>query len=273
MDDSGFYSLYSKPSEAEKDTSLFGAYDGSLHHRNPADDLQESFLIGHQIGIENKDYVIRQKSNNDLGFFILFFDLIVVIILLGLYRKQFFLSIQSLFSYKYYQRIESKTSLLKHPLTIALFGVFIVNISLMIELTMSRLSISWPFLSVDYGIIYLMGLIFLFYLLKTIVVYMSAQIFDAPNMGRIYTDYLFLSLGSIGIFLCIFLWLDIYMDSSIISHILWSIIGLLSFVRILRSYSIILLKSAFSPFHFFMYLCTVEILPLIVLGKLVMKGI
>lgn len=272
MDNCSFYTLYSKPYTDSKGPNLFASYEGYIHLKESDIVLDNGLLTSTSISIENTDYIPLKESNSDFGFMVLFFDLVVIILLLGLYRKHFMSSLRALFSYKYYQRIESKTSLLKHPLTYILLGLFIINFSLFIDIQPELIPIENYIYGYGGAFGYIAGLLLLFYAVKALLVFISAQIFNVPIMGRIYTDYMFLSIIGMSVLLSFLLWFDIFVGLPILIHITWLFVGVYSLSRIFLTYRIIMPKSTFSPFHFFLYLCTVEILPLIVLGKLMIQG-
>jgi len=268
MDNLFFYNLYSDAKPTSGDSSLFAAFDTSsfIVHKSPV--LTKSLFYEVQAPKPKAEYIPVKQGNNELYFSILILDLILFIVILGLYRKFFFSSIHALFSFKAYQQIESKKSIFHHPSMIILFSIFILNFSILLQLDIStNFLLNRDILLFDV----VLGLS-VFYLLKMITIFLSAQLFNLGNSGRIYTDYILISMANIALFLSVFLWFDIYSGIDFVFEISIGFIALFSFIRLIRTYALIMPKSDFSPFHFFLYLCTVEILPLLVLGKIVMQG-
>jgi len=269
MDNLFFYKLYSDAKPISGDTSLFAAFDTSSLVVSNSSILTKSVFYEAQTPKSKLEYIPVQQGNNELYFSVFILDLILFIVILGLYRKFFFSSLHSLFSIKAYQQIESKKSIIQHPSMIILFSIFILNFSILLQAYASTYFIANRDI-IFYDVV--LGLIG-FYLLKIITIFLSAQIFNMRNSGRIYIDYILISMANIALFLSVFLWLDIYSGIGFIFEITFGFIALFSLIRVIRTYALIMPKSVFSPFHFFLYLCTVEILPLLVLGKIVMQGI
>ena len=269
MDTSFFYQLNFESKQIQKDSNVFSDYNAVSSVNSETVKVTDSTLVRGSVEVNNGAYIPVKESNSNLYFSVLVLDMILLIVILGLYRNHFFYTVRALFSSKDYQQIESKSSIIKHPLIVILFSLFIVNISLLIGVYANQFIGSYSNETLFYLAIGLLG----FYLSKIIVVFFSGQIFDISNVGRIYIDFLLISFSFLAVFFSLILWFDIYVGGKFLFVFSLAIIGLISLVRIFRTYRIIIPKSAFSPFHFFLYLCTVEILPLIVLGKLVMQGI
>ena len=269
MDTTFFYQLNSKQIQIQNDSNLFFPFDVSSIQTFRSTKRTESILKTSSVEVVSNSYIPVNKLNSNFYFPILILDMILLIVVAGLYRNHFFSTIRALFFSKDYQKIETKSSIIKHPLIVILFSVFILNLSLLFNVYSYRfLGISQNNLFINLSI----G-IFVFYVLKIASIFFSAKIFALSNVGRIYVDYLLISISYLAVFFSLVLWFDIYVGGKFIFEFTFAIIAIISLIRIFRAYSIIIPKSAFSPFHFFLYLCTVEILPLIVLGKLVMQGI
>ena len=271
MKDTLFFSLYSKANHPA-DTSLFSAYPNvEQYQQNAKQKLDNSIFTEHLLHSQDEQYLNRNLQNNDYFFPFLIGNLIILITVLTLYRKQFFQTILALFSAKYYQQIELKT-IIKHPITVIFFFVYIINLSLLTELLSLEKNLTLSIPSLDFSITFfsIATSIAIYYFIKVISILASAQVFRVPNFGRIYIDYLFIWMMAIAVFNGVYLWFMVYFDNWILLPILITIWILLSILRIAQTLLRIIPKSDFNLFHFFMYLCAVEILPLIVLGKIVM---
>ena len=271
MKDTLFFSLYSKANHST-DTFLFSAFPNIEQYQpNASQKLDNSVFSEHLLHRQDQQYIQRNLQNNDYFFPFLIGNLIILITVLTLYRKQFSQTILALFSTKYYQQIELKT-IIKHPITIIFFFVYIINFSLLIELIAADKNLELTLFnqSISIALLPIAISISVFYFFKIVSILISAQIFKVPNYGRIYIDYIFIWMMNIAIFSGVFLWLIVYYDNWLLIPILISIWILFSVLRIAQTLLRTIPKSDFNLFHFFMYLCAVEILPLIVLGKIVM---
>jgi len=270
MTDTTFYKLYSQPLTS-KDTSLFGNY--ILEHDTTSVNVNmeaSSFFTGHELTLKDQSYIKLNQQNSSLAFSILIADIIILLILFTSYRKQ--KMHLALFSNKFYQQIAGK-SLLKHPVGWSLFFVYSLNTSLLIVLFVQKDFIDFSIANTYYLLPRILGAILLFYLLKIIVIFFTGALFNVSNFRRIYIDYLFLWFVSMAIFLSAYLWFELYYQVAWLHYLLLVIWLVFTALRIAKPILRIIPKSDFNSFHFFIYLCSVEILPLIVLGKLVMLAI
>jgi len=266
-----FNPLYSEPTHSS-DTTLFGSYGNFEHHSNNISKVSElSLFTNHELKPNSSLYYIRNKNDNDLLFSFLIADLIIIIVLLGLYKKQVLNTTLALFSSKYYQQIEGK-SLIKHPLTPSLFSIFLLNTSSLIYILLNHNILDIEVPDTPYLLIYIIGGLLSFYFIKILFVFFSSHIFNVANHGKTYINYILLWTTNMGVFLSFFLWLVIYTYHWILIPIFLLFYLLFTSLRILHTTTRILPKTDFNSFHFFLYLCTVEILPLIVLGKIVISG-
>ncbi|MCK5856235.1 MAG: DUF4271 domain-containing protein [Bacteroidales bacterium] len=266
MTDTTFYKLYSSPTSIN-DSSLFGNYDTTSTSKYLEPTASKSMFTGHELPLKNPSYINRNKFDFNYVFPFLIVDIIIILLLFNLYRKQ---SMHlALFSNKYYQQILSK-SMLSYPISWLFFFVYIVNISLYIDIILRKGIFDFNIPNMEYLLPIIILLAAAFYAFKIILIYLTASIFNVPAYRRVYIDYIFLWTMSMGIFLSAYLWLEVYFNFEWLYFLfigVWIIFGAL---RIITPIMKIIPKSDFNSFHFFIYLCTVEILPLIVLGKLVM---
>jgi len=270
MTDTTFYKLYSNPTPTDT-TTLFSNYNISDISKKHIDvKTEKSIFSAHELHKENTSYLKRAHRNFDYAFPILIADIVFILLLFNLYRKQ---SMHlALFSNKYYQQILSK-SVLSYPISWAFLFVYIFNISLFIDISLQKNNFHIEMLNIDYTLPSIILIITLYYAFKSILIFLIATIFKVGSYRRIYIDYIFLWTMSMGIFLSAYLWFELYTDISWLYLVfigIWIAFGAL---RILTPIFNIMPKSDFNSFHFFIYLCSVEILPLIVLGKIVMLAI
>lgn len=266
-----FYQLYSD-TVPPSNTALFSNYTNINPMPLNVHEDEVNYFSSHELQVENQAYLPRESQSNDFFFPFLIGNLIIIIIALSIYRKQFLHSILSLFSAKHYQQIELKT-IIKHPIVFIFFFLFIINFSLIADyyLTSSNLDLSIS----SFPSLFLITTLSLltFYFTKIIMILISGQIFKVANYGRVYVDYILIWTMNIAVFLGVLLWLVVYFDIKLLLPISIGIWVIFDLLRLVQTYLKIVPKSSYNPFHFFMYLCAVEILPLIVLGKIMMMQI
>jgi len=268
MSDTTFYQLYVNSSPST-DSSLFGNYS-NIQDKQTVVAKQTHLFTDHELKVKNTEYLAYKKQNYDYAFPILVVELIVILILFSSYKKQKLHL--SLFVNKYYQKSMGK-SLFHHPAGWAFFIIYTLNISLLFDIlikkdALSAFSISSPKSEILFPLIWLV--VILFYFFKFFIILFTAEVFKVQSLRRLYTDYILLWFISMGLFLSTYLWLELYLNSQWLFPLLIGFWLVSISLRIFKPLSQIIGKSDFNSFHFFIYLCSVEILPLIVLGKIVM---
>jgi hypothetical protein len=113
----------------------------------------------------------------------------------------------------------------------------------------------------------------LFFLLKILLLYISGEIFKNHDVTFEYIHNLFVFNLFTSITLLPFLLMIPYFNSSFLVYLSLGAILTLFAVRFFRGVAIGSGGSKFSLFHLFLYLCTLEILPYIVLAKFALKYI
>jgi hypothetical protein len=123
----------------------------------------------------------------------------------------------------------------------------------------------------------IIGLIFvgylLFFLLKIFTLNISGWIFNNGETTFEYIHNIFLFNILITLVLIPSIYFISYLDSPYLKWITLGIVISLFIYRFIRGIGIGLSDTKFSVFHLFLYLCTLEILPLLVLAKLLKRYI
>jgi hypothetical protein len=114
------------------------------------------------------------------------------------------------------------------------------------------------------------GFLAVVYAVKYLSVIMGGWIFAAKDLGRNYAFFVFYVNKIIGIFLLpviVVLWIGKPSLWPVFQTISFIIIGFLLLYRYYLILPLVRNKSGVSPFHFFLYLCTFVILPILILVK------
>ena len=248
--------------------SLFSNYDTAALHNIKIPEQRLSMFGEHSSKPANTGFLRKETPSNDIYFYVLGLELLIISILITLNRKRFFTVPKALFSNISFQQLQTRSGLIGNPVIIIMFVVFIIDMALLIESHFSNI-LADSSSNILFPVAILSLAIAVLYIAKIFLIYASGLIFDTSSHARFYIDLILLSATNLGLFFLLFLWFSIYSN---IPH-LWLlapfVIFLFSAYRIARTYISLYRKTDFSLFHFFIYLCTVEILPLIVLGKLV----
>lgn len=153
---------------------------------------------------------------------------------------------------------------------LALYGLFLLNLSIFAFLMIYRfvgkppMNQFWTFLFCVLGV----GAAFL---IKHTILHIISAVFPIAKEVKLYNFIIITSgilLGLILLPLNIFIAYSPEILGNILTYTAFIAIGLVYLVRSLRSLSVASPFLATDQFHFFIYLCTVEFAPLLVLAKL-----
>jgi len=113
--------------------------------------------------------------------------------------------------------------------------------------------------------------LFLFHLFKSVIVYVSGIIFNTRESARLYQLNILIFNHIIGIFLFPMTLVASYWNSIVFLSLGLVFISLLILYRVFRGILTGLNNKSYNLFYLFLYLCTLEILPLLLLYKVISK--
>jgi hypothetical protein len=155
---------------------------------------------------------------------------------------------------------------------LVMFLIYLFMISLFVFLSIPMFSIKIPDLPA--GLIYLAIVTFflVLWILKVIVSRALSLLFNTGENSRELLANMYLFNLVAGILLLPLLACMAYAQSEIFFYIILGIIILIYTFRIFREALVGFTVNNFSVFHLFLYLCTLEILPMIVLAKILFRN-
>jgi Domain of unknown function (DUF4271) len=156
---------------------------------------------------------------------------------------------------------------------LALYGLFWINMGILAFLLMSQLGLKLPH-SQSVTLLLCIGGASAIFLAKHLILYIVANVFPIEKEIKTYNFIILtagIMLGLILMPLNIFIAYTSYSVSEIFIYLAVGAIGLTYLVRSLRSLSIASPYLIENRFHFFLYICTVEIAPLMILVKLLLS--
>jgi hypothetical protein len=157
---------------------------------------------------------------------------------------------------------------------LALYVLFWINIGILGFLLMSQIGFKSPYRQ-SLTLLLCVGAASGVFLIKHLILYIVASVFPIEKEIKTY-NFIILTAGTIlGLLLMplnIFIAYTSSGLSEIFVYIAFGVIGLTYLVRSLRSLSIASPYLIENRFHFVLYLCAVEIAPLMILVKILMKG-
>jgi hypothetical protein len=103
--------------------------------------------------------------------------------------------------------------------------------------------------------------------LKIMLVRAAGAVFSTKDSALLYQDHMLISMFSTATLIIPLLVVNAFSSSIVFLVIALFFLAFFSFIRLVRSISISFSTSGYSLFHFLLYFCTLEILPLLILGK------
>ena len=214
-------------------------------------------------------YAVSDKDN-------LFYLLVGIILIYGFVNymyPQYFQKLFSQFSQSSIRMMQNREQLLQNNFASLLLNLcFILSFSLLVSLFIYNRHL----LPISFWLVYFYLCLFFtsLYLGKYICLEIAGAIFSTKELVKTYIFLVFMINKVLGILLLPFILIlafakPIYFTAAIVGAGCLS--ALLFIYRYLLSITSVRNKLQISSFHFFLYLCTFEILPLMILYKLVLQ--
>ncbi|MCK5846020.1 MAG: DUF4271 domain-containing protein [Bacteroidales bacterium] len=226
-----------------------------------------SIFDNHLLGVESfEPIVIISNTFNSFLYWLLGISILITIAKIG-YYKQFKLSLLSNFSLRNYSILQQFGSTIRHPMNAILLLAYILCTSLFLSL------VSFDYVSKEIytvntlilqNIIIVSGIFFT----TTLIAEIFRYLFQIDSLIYTYYESTVQSYNLSAVVLSISMWFIIFSGINVASHAVLLIISLLYIHRIFNILLHIRMKNKYGLFHYIIYICTVEILPLIIAIKL-----
>ena len=171
-------------------------------------------------------------------------------------------------SQRFFNILTKEGSLFNERVSLALSVIYLFTYSFFLSLILKEFIPKISLLFADYHICILCssGLI-LFWMLKLSLIRFLGQVFQTKNSTWDYQQNILAFSFITGLILLPLLILTIFLQSKILLTITLAVICLLYFFRVMRGFFIGISLKKFSYIFLFVYLCSLEILPLLVILK------
>lgn len=214
---------------------------------------------------------IREYESHD--FFSVYFllSLFLVAMVRFLYTKQTPLFFKSLLGTRFIHQLEKEGNVIFNWAGYLLFANFLIVSSGLIFTSLEFYDLHHVF-TIQHSelvILAIAGLLGAYYLIKYLIIRMIGWVFKNSAVVATYQGNIFVFCQSLGILLIPFLALNIYYPSFISFIISWSIAIVFYLGRFIRAVSIGISQSGFSAYYLILYLCAIEIAPLLVIFKVI----
>jgi hypothetical protein len=214
----------------------------------------------------------RKPQGKDLIFYVLT-GLVTVLACIRLIFPKYFKNLFLLFMQTSIRQKQTREQLLQNNLASVLLNIlFVLSAGIYITLLIQYKNwVTIPFYQLFF---YCMSTLFIIYIGKYIFLVFSGWVFNVPEATNAYTFIVFLVNKVLGIVLIPFVLMITFSPLPIkqIAITISAGLGLVLFIyRYLISLGVIRSNLKVSALHFFLYLCAVELLPLLLIYKLLVN--
>jgi len=239
----------------------------------PSDSLSDvtSLFHGHTLGASGETELVNSGSNDWV-----FYTSMAMLLIFALVRfynsRRIPYIFSAVFSRNQASQLIREGSVFSDQFFLPLFVVFITSSSLyfyvILQFYNTSIFVNWPTFLL-FGSVFLGFLLFV--LIKILLLNITGWLFKntEKSFEYIHNSILF-NFFSIILILPLMLVIN-YLQSEFFVYLSFALIFLLFIYRFFRGIIIGLEDTKFSVLHLFLYLCTLEILPLLIIGKLLAK--
>jgi len=214
------------------------------------------------------EHRIRDRSTPVVTFWILF-SLFVVASAKYLFPIRFKETLMAVWDSRFFNFLERETGLLNHWVSLFLYINYLFSFSLLLYQSIVYYKVSHLLHHNGTLLLLLLSLLILiiFFSFKYLLMYVTAWVFKTESPTFQYLRNIFLANKFTGIILLPFLVINHYNGSGYILAVAWLVVIFMELFRLYKVARIGLSMKGFSVYHLILYLCAVEIAPVIFLVK------
>ncbi len=233
----------------------------------PIIENQESFIT--ESSPTNFSISIKDKNNEDWISILLLLGFVLLAISKFIFRKRFNDFFKAFWARNYSNQLMREGNIFKEQFGLLMFLLYLISVPLFYSISLIYLL---PTYESKLSLVLVTQIVILFLILwsyRVLFIKITSFIFKTPKPSAEILTQLFIFNLISAVAVLPFITLFYYSEFTvflIIGIIIWSLIQIYRFIRLFIigfSYSI------FSGLHLFLYLCTLEIVPIIILIKIV----
>jgi hypothetical protein len=176
------------------------------------------------------------------------------------------------FRKRYMSLLVREGNLFTERISVALGALYLLTVPLLLYMTVDLRGGTIPGSFTTFGFYLALVLVLLAYwLAKYFMIRVIGKIFRTPQTTHEYILNIFIVSFNTALILLPLVLLTVYLKSTLLLYLSLALFGFSFLFRFVRSFLIGFSLTKFSYLFLFVYLCTLEILPLIVLAKFVLK--
>lgn len=212
--------------------------------------------------------VIEYRYQDETGQYValwILFSILLLSVARFLFPHRFKETLMAAWESRYFNQFEREGGLLSHWVSFLLFSNFLFTLSLMFYLSIPHLGFTSFTKNIHPATILVMGLGAFsgFYLGKYLIMQFAAWIFKTSSPTESYFRNQQIVNQLAGIIILPLLIISYYNPIDWILYVSWIILGILALYKFIRVSIIGLRITGFSAYHLILYLCTIEIAPVL----------
>lgn len=234
---------------------------------------QDYIFTGHELVKKNKDPIINQ-AKNDIWTTILLGTIFTFIVLLRINNeKKYLLILKSFFSLSSSRQLLREDYRINKGTSVLLIIIFLIGIPFFLL----KVNAYYNYYTIENEFAFYMQvllILLIIYSLKLISLISISTAFNSKEIVEEYINHIFFSLKAVGIFTFPLLVLLEFSKLNALPIIISGFLFCLIFysIRVSRGILILMNEKYTSISHIFLYFCSLEILPLMVIIKLIIEG-
>lgn len=216
-----------------------------------------------------RNFTLRpiHKQSSDWVVALLFVGLIFFAWIQTLYSKRLAQIIKAALQPYFLNQLEREGDLVTERINYGLSVIYAISASLLIVLSARVLGIPYFYKSFAFSVVALMVALLLFRLFKAVLIHLSGFVFEMQGVARNFRIIELLFSNIAGLLLMPLVVLLYFWQMPAIIYISGIIVLILFVVRLVRLFLSGMANGSYNLFYLFLYLCTLEILPVLLLIK------
>ena len=235
--------------------------------------FSKSIFANHLLKTKSFEPKVKVIEQHNWMFLTILLPLLLIAILRVFYQKKFSLFINAFISKRFSNQIIREENALSQTTSVLLSVVFLISISLFFYLVTEHFHQSILGFNGFQKFSVIVILSFFFYILKMLTNKLGGYVFKVYKETDEYIFNQFLVLQILGLLFtmyCIILNYGANFDKSMVIYLGFGTMIIGFIVRMIKSIGIANMNT-YSAVYIFLYLCTLEFLPLIIIVKLIMR--
>jgi hypothetical protein len=244
-------------------------FDSTAYHQFDTISYIPSVFSGHKLHPVTNAPVANPPESRNWLFGVLFIITILYLYIQNNFYNRFSQVKRAFLAKRYYSQLVRDGNIFKERIVIPIYLIFLMGFSLLLYSTLIfTVDISTiPWSKFNMYLMILLGVV-CYQFLKSVVINLSGEVFYTNSETSIYLLDTFLFISLFSMFLIPLMWLHTYSPTGWLLLFIWSVFVVFSAVRIVKA--IMVWRRVFTFFKLFLYLCTLEILPIVIIAKALM---